>query len=304
MLYLYKYLLLKNKLSSFIEQFKAIYNQKDIPENLRFLALQSCYTANFLLQELNSLAYPKNCNADTMSNTYTMIDVGTGLGIIPLILNSQKIYYNYICVDIDNNSLKIAKQLFEEKHFSLVCADVYAMPFKDPIADILFARYVLQHINRIDLFLLELKKIMKTNSKIVIIDIEDDLNIFYPELPPETTKVFESYEKFQKQCGGDRSISKKLSYFLSKSGFRNVEIKPFTSTFFASKEDYPDYFKQIKNSFLLLSSELELIKDKLFKNKLISPTDFHKGLNSYLNYLNYSDSIFMSKTEFLITAMK
>ncbi|MHB8282197.1 MAG: class I SAM-dependent methyltransferase [bacterium] len=289
-------------MSSFIEQFRAIYNQKDIPENLRFLALQSCYTANFLLQELNCIAYPKNCNADTVPNT--MIDVGTGLGIIPLILNSQKKYYNYICVDIDNNGLKIAKQLFEGKHFSLVCADVYAMPFKDSISDILFARYVLQHVNRIDLFLLELKKIMKTNSKIVIIDIEDDLNVFYPELPPETKKVFESYEKFQKQCGGDRNISKKLSYFLFKTGFKNVEIKPFTSTFFASKEDYPDYFKQIKNSFLLLSSELELIKNELFKNKFISPTDFHKGLNSYLNYLNCSDSIFMSKTEFIITAMK
>jgi ubiquinone/menaquinone biosynthesis C-methylase UbiE len=285
-------------LLSIIEKFRAIYNEKDIPENLRFLALQSCYTANFLLYELNSIPYPENCNDGTA------VDVGTGLGIIPLILNSQKKYRKYIGVDIDNKGLTIAERLFEENNFNPICADVYAMPLKNSISDILFARYVLQHVSRIELFLSELKKIMKTDSKIVIIDVEDDMNIFYPELPPETKSVFESYEKFQKQCGGDRNISKKLPYFLFQTGFRNVEIKPFTSTFFVSKKDCRDYFKQTKDAFLALSAELELVKDELFKHKFISPSDFHRGLNNCLAYLNSSDSIFISRTEFLITATK
>ena len=211
---------------SIIEKFRAIYNKKDIPENLRFLALQSCYTANFLLHELNSISYPENCNDGTA------VDVGTGLGIIPLILNSQRKYRKYIGIDIDNKGLTIAERLFEENNFNPICADVYAMPLKNSISDILFARYVLQHVSCIELFLSELKKIMKTDSKIVIIDVEDDMNVFYPELPPETKSVFESYEKFQKQCGGDRNISKKLPYLLFQAGFKNVEIKPFTSTFF------------------------------------------------------------------------
>jgi ubiquinone/menaquinone biosynthesis C-methylase UbiE len=295
---LYKYIVKKNKLLSIIKKFRAIYNKKDLPENLRFLALQSCYTANFLLHELNSIAYPENCNGGTM------IDVGTGLGIIPLILNSQRKYSNYICIDLDNKGLTTAKRLFEENNFNPICADAYAMPLKNSIADILFARYVLQHVSSIELFLLELKKIMKSNSKIVIIDVEDDMNIFYPELPPETKKVFESYEKFQKQRGGDRNVSKKLPYFLFKTGFKNVEIKPFTSTFFVSKKDCSDYFRQTKEAFLVLSAELELVKDELIAHKYISPSDFHRGLNNCLVYLNSSDGIFMSKTEFLITATK
>ena len=283
---------------SIIEKFRAIYNKKDTSEDLRFLALQSCHTANFLLHELNSISHPENCNNGTA------VDIGTGLGIIPLILHSQGKYHNYIGIDIDNKGLMIAKRLFEENNFNPICADVYAMPLKNAISDILFARYVLQHVSRIEFFLSELKKIMKTDSKIVIIDVEDDMNVFYPELPPETKNVFASYEKFQKQCGGDRNISKKLPYFLFQTGFKNVEIKPFTSTFFVSKKYCRDYFKQTKDAFLALSTELELVKDELFKHKFISPSDFHRGLNSCLVYLNSSDSIFISRTEFLITAMK
>lgn len=63
-------------------------------------------------------------------------------------------------------------------------------------------------------------------------------------------------------------------------------------------------FKAIKDSFLLIASEFEPIKNSLFESKLISPINFHRSLNTYLNFLSSQGCLLASKTEFLITGIK
>ncbi|MHB1546762.1 MAG: class I SAM-dependent methyltransferase [bacterium] len=258
------------------------------------MAYQSYLTAPHLSNQLNGLDYSFVGR--------TVADIGTGLGILPYLLKDKK-PSKIIGVDLDKNFLNAARNLTDAENTGYINADGCNIPVKNSAFDVVFVRYVFQHINLSDIFLSEIKRIIKDGGLLVIVDIEDDMNIFYPGLPESSQKLFEVYSEYQKLKGGDRFISKKLPGFLLSHGFKDVLIKPYTLVFF--KKEYESSGSEgLKNAFLLVQNELELVKDDLLCRKLIGPVEFHKGLNDYFKFLNLNDDLLISKTEFLITCKK
>lgn len=278
----------------YCEQFYNVALSLDYSPDVRFMALQSYLTVPLLFEQLSSIDYSFSGK--------TVADIGTGLGILVHLLkdkNPSKI----IGVDLDKNSLNVASRLTQSKNTGYINANGCNMPFKDSTFDSVFVRYVFQHINLSDDFISEIKRIMKDGGILAIMDIEEDLNVFYPDLPDSSKKLFGIYSEYQKLKGGDRFISKKIPAFLSSCGFSEIEIKPCPFVFFKSK-DCESGSAAFKNAFLLLQNELELVKDNLLTEKLISPIEFHKGLNDYFKFLNSENKLLISKTEFLIVCKK
>lgn len=258
------------------------------------MAFQSYLTAPRLFRQLHDTGYSF---ADK-----TVADIGTGLGILPYLLKNENAL-NIIGIDIDKSSLMAALSTVHAENIGFIKADGYNMPVKDCTFDIVFLRYILQHVNLSASFLSEIKRTMKGGATLAVIDIDDSLNVFYPDLPDSSKKLFEAYSKYQNLKGGDRFISKKLPGFLSSAGFSEIEVKPCATVFFKEKEDRL-HFQALKNAFLLVQNELEIIKDELFNRKLIGRLEFHRGLNDYFKFLNSEDNLFISKTEFLIMCKK
>ena len=261
-----------------------------------YIAFQSFLTAPFLLRQISELEY---------SFTGKIIcDAGTGLGILPCILK-EKNPLKIIGLDSDAGSLKTAAALGgNAANTSYINADIRSMPFKAEIFDAIFARYVFQHTNLSASFLSEIKRTLKYGGLLILIDIEDDMTLHYPEPTGNSKRLFNAYSRYQALNGGDRNISKKLPSFLSSGGFCDIKIKPFTQIFFKRKNDYGSA-GQIKNAFLLLQNEFESIKKNLFEKKMITPSEYHIGLNDYYKFLNSEkEDILISKTDFLITCVK
>ncbi len=267
---------------------------QDYSLNVRYMAYQSYLTAPHFLYQLNGLDYSFAGK--------TVADIGTGVGILPYLLkdkNPSKI----IGIDLDRNFLNAARYLANAENMGYINADGCNIPVKDCAFDAVFARYVFQHVNLSGIFLSEIKRIIKEGGLLVIVDIEDDMNIFYPDLPKSSKKLFGIYSEYQKLKGGDRFISKKLPAFLSSWGFKDIEIKPYALMFFKGRGESSKP-EALKNAFLLLQNELELVKEDLLSRKLIGSVEFHKGLNDYFKFLNLEDNLLISKTEFLITCKK
>ncbi|MHB8232288.1 MAG: class I SAM-dependent methyltransferase [bacterium] len=279
----------------YFEQFSNTALSPDYSPNVRFMAFQSYLTAPHLFEQLNSI--------DCSFSGKTVADIGTGLGIL-LHLLKDKNPSKIIGIDIDKGSLNAARYLTQAKNTGYINANGFNMPVKDGAFDVVFARYVFQHVNLSGNFLSEIKRIIKDGGLLVIMDIEDDLNIFYPELPEAAEKLFRIYSEYQELKGGDRFISKKLPAFLAAGGlgggFCEIEMKPYTFVFFKNKNDVSNS-TVLKNTFLLVQNELELVKNNLLTEKLISSIEFYKGLNDYFKFLNSENNLLISKTEFLIT---
>ncbi len=276
------------------EKYIKISKSLNYSPHVRFLAFQSYLTSPYLFRQLNSQSL--------CFDNRIVADIGTGIGILPYLLkdkNAEKI----IGIDTDKELLNTANSLTEDKNLYFICANGFNIPVKDSVFDIIFIRYVLQHINLSGDFLIEVKRVMKDDGILVIIDIDDELNLFYPDLPKSSKNLFKIYSEYQKLKGGDRFISRKLPSFLATNGFRDIEAKPYTTTFFKEKDNGFN-FSGVSNAFLLIQNELELVKNDLFNERLIGVVEFHKGLNDYFNFLNSTDDLFVSKTEFVITGKK
>lgn len=276
------------------EKYIEISKSSDYSPNIRFLSFQSYLTSPYLTHQLNSISY--NFNDKVIG------DIGTGLGIIPCLLENSNAK-NIIAIDYDRELLTAASSLKNNKNLNFICASGFNIPIKDFTFDIVFVRYVFQHINLSNSFLMEIRRVMKDGALLVIIDIDDELNLFYPDLPERSKNLFKIYSKYQELKGGDRFISKKLPAFLLNNRFKEIEVKPFTTTFF-KKPDNAGNYSAFKDAFILIQNELELVKNSLFEEKLISAIEFHKGLNDYHRFLNSDNNLFTSKTEFLITSKK
>ena len=267
---------------------------QDFSPDVRYMAYQSYLTAPHLLHQIDNLGY--------LFYGKTVADIGTGVGILPYLLKEKNLS-KIIGIDLDKDSLRAARYLSDDENTAYINADGRNIPVKDSIFDAIFVRYVFQHTGMSDIFLSEIKRTIKDGGLLIIADIEDDMNIFYPDLPESSKKLFRIYSEYQKLKGGDRLISKKLPAFLLSHGFKDIKIRPYTFVFFKGSEgsSSPEDFK---NAFLLVQNELELVKNDILSRKLIASIEFHKGLNDYFKFLNLSDDLLISKTEFLITCKK
>ncbi len=266
----------------------------DYSPDIRFMAFQSYLTAPHLFGQLNGLNYSFAGK--------TVADIGTGLGILAYLLKDKNAL-KIVGIDINKSFLKAARHLIKDKNTGFINANGFKIPVKDCIFDIVFARYVFQHINLSGDFISEIKRVLKPGGLLAVIDIEDDLNISYPDLPESTKNLFRIYSEYQKEQGGDRFISKKIPAFLSSAGFEDIELNPCTAVFFKGKDDGLNS-AALKNAFLLVQNELGLVKKNLLDDKFIGPAEFHKGLNDYFKFLNMENNLFISKTEFIITCKK
>ncbi len=258
------------------------------------MAYQSYLTAPHLLHQIDNLGYPFYGK--------TVADIGTGVGILPYLLKERNLS-KIIGIDLDKDFLKAARYLNNKENTAYINADGRNIPVKDSVFDAIFVRYVFQHTGMSDIFLSEIKRTIKDGGLLIIADIEDDMNIFYPDLPESSKKLFRIYSEYQKLKGGDRLISKKLPAFLLSHDFKDIKIRPYTLVFFKGSEGSSSP-EALKNAFLLVQNELELVKNDILSRKLIASIEFHKGLNDYFKFLNFKDDLLISKTEFLITCKK
>lgn len=273
------------------KQFETISNSFAFSDAVRFLSFQSYLTASCVVNQLNNL--------EINYKDKIVGDIGTGVGIIPCILQDSPIK-NIIGIDLDLELLIPAKSVAKNNKINFICASGFDIPIKENFFDLLFIRYVFQHTNLLKNIIKEIKRVLKPEGILIVIDIDDGFNVFYPELPENSRKLFKAYSEYQTMRGGDRSIARKIPSFLSENGFEDVALKPYTSSFF-KKEGLGFDYSQLAIPFLLLQKELELIKNEIFDLKLLRAIEFHRGINDFYRFLNSSDSLFASKTEFIIT---
>lgn len=275
------------------EKYFNISNSQEYSPYVRFMAFQSYLTLPHLFKQLNDL----NLSFDNK----IVLDLGSGSGVIPCLINERN-PKRILAVDTDLEIMSSGLFLSEDKRVNFICGNGFNIPLRDNSVDLVFARYVFQHVNVAPDFLNEIKRVLKPGGRLVIIDIDDGLNLFYPVLPEYSRKLFEVYCDYQKLNGGDRFISRKLPSFFSGNGFAEISVKPYTTTYFKTGASNFNY-GEIKTPFLLIQKELGLVMEDIVNKKLMRASEFHKGLNDFYIFLTSPEPLFVSKTEFVIEAI-
>ncbi len=131
-------------------------------------------------------------------------------------------------IDLNDGLLEIAaataaewNALPERSNLSFYKADAYRLDLPDDSFDLVYARFLFQHLARPLDAMAEIRRALKPGGRLLIADVDDAVFNILPELPG-LTPMMEIAAAAQSERGGDRRIGRKLPHYLKRAGFEDV----------------------------------------------------------------------------------
>ncbi|MBU0505573.1 MAG: class I SAM-dependent methyltransferase [bacterium] len=181
-----------------------------------------------------------------------VLDVGTGEGSFILELANQTKGVKFDAVDINPDLIEIAKKrkgninvTFENAHFNSA--------FSGNNYDLIMARFAVEHMSNVSAFLKTVKKKLKSQGYIFIIE-------YYVDEMHATDSVWKEYRKKElavyRHIKSHPRVSLKLPGSLKRAGFKNIEssfrhISPATvgaTSFYNLVREYSKIYHHIAPS--------------------------------------------------------
>jgi len=98
----------------------------------------------------------------------TILDAGCGIGRFGCMLASEG--YNVVGLDISHSLLKLSRSLSQDSRFMAVVGDLEMMPFRTNYFGACICIFVLHHFAKISTVCSEFSRVLRDNSKILLID--------------------------------------------------------------------------------------------------------------------------------------
>lgn len=222
----------------------------------------------------NLLHYDSVWNDDSI-----VLEAGCGVGAQTKIVAPKNKNSKFISIDISFDSVNQAKSLIDSKGIDNVefkQADIFDLPFEDEYFDHIFLCFVLEHLPNPIEALKKLKKVLKTNGTITLIEGDHGSTYFHPD-SKDAQNAIQCQVELQKRNGGDANIGRKLFPLLEKAGYSGIKVSPRQVYVDDSNPNWVDGFT--KNTFTAM---IKGISDVAISEKLITRTKMEKGINDLL----------------------
>lgn len=198
-----------------------------------------------------------------------VLEPGSGPGFITRQLLDLLPHSTITCLEVDPNLLSKAEtylQGADEHRVRLVEGSVMATKLEDNQFDVVYARFLFQHLADPLGAMIELRRVLKPGGKLIIHDIDDELfGLFQPPIP-ELALVIAKFGQAQAARGGDRHIGRRLWPLLEAAGFCNLDLEVLASHSgvdgverFLEQLD-PDRLTPLVTAGLLTEHELEAFR--------------------------------------------
>ena len=164
-----------------------------------------------------------------LSTGQSVLDVGTGLGILPFELAANTAVQ---AAGVDHSATYIehaltlqerlaALDFFEpEAELGLFVGDACDLQFADESFDLVFMREVLQFIPDPLAAAGELHRVLKPGAYACVGDTDDQLWLTWPPPSPALSRLVGAVADVQHAQHGDRQTGRKLTTYLSAAGFK------------------------------------------------------------------------------------
>jgi ubiquinone/menaquinone biosynthesis C-methylase UbiE len=175
-------------------------------------------------------------------------DIGCGSGIITEYL-ANEVGASGLVVGIENSEkiFNIAKtRTAKYNQVQIIKNDACNLvEIKDNSFDLVYARFLLQHLPDPSKLLIEAKRVLKASGKLIVMDADDSL-FHMTTYHQEMAQFLSEASKGQTKYGGDRNIGHKIPCMLFDAGYSNINTSVYT---FTSKNISPHEFLDITTKF-------------------------------------------------------
>jgi ubiquinone/menaquinone biosynthesis C-methylase UbiE len=210
----------------------------------------------------------------------SVLEVGSGLGILANYVATRFPDSDVTGIEIAPEQIKRAREDFSETpNLRIVEGDALSLEFKESSFDVVYCRYVLEHVSDPAIVLHEIFRVLKSGGKIFVQENNTLIYALWPECPSYSF-LLRKFAELQAQMGGDGEIGKKLFSLVKRAGFRsiNLSIGPEVHHY-----DLPTFDPWIVNCIEILKGAknrllaLDGVSETLFKEAVAELDELRKN---------------------------
>lgn len=194
-----------------------------------------------------------------LSEVSHLLEVGSGVGAMTLGILERYPNIPITCLEIAEAQIQKAKlNLPIEKintQIQLVQTDARQTDFdSNSIFDGAFFCWILEHVPQPEKVLTEVRRILKTGSKVFLTEVFHDSLQLFPHCP-NAMAYWQKCINFQATIDGDANIGHRLGNLLHDAGFKEITVQPYP--IFFDKRQPENRLKLLKYWHGLMFSALE-----------------------------------------------
>lgn len=205
-----------------------------------------------------------------------VLEAGCGVGAQTVLLAKGSPRARITSIDASEESVEQARHLVEGEgitNVSLQAADIFALPFGGESFDHIFVCFVLEHLKKPLDALACLKKVLRKNGSITVIEGDHGSTYFHPG-SVDALHAIQCLVDAQAHLGGDALIGRRIFPLLMQAGFNNVSVTPRMVYVDSSKPELVEGFT--KNTFIAM---VEGARESALALGLTSKEAWEKGLS-------------------------
>jgi ubiquinone/menaquinone biosynthesis C-methylase UbiE len=156
-----------------------------------------------------------------LEETSFVLEVGSGLGIlaqeVARVVTKGEVY------GVEYSPEQLGQAKVSVPNLRLMQGDAHQLEFEDGRFDVVYCRYVLEHVAHPAQVLREMRRVLKPGGRVFVQENNILVNVFYPECP-RFDAVWRQFAVLQEKLGGDALIGKKLLPLLKEAGFEEIRL--------------------------------------------------------------------------------
>jgi SAM-dependent methyltransferase len=150
-----------------------------------------------------------------------VLEVGSGLGLLAQEVAGRVTRGRVIGVERSPEQLAAARRATPSPEF--VQGDAHALPFEGGSFDLVYCRYVLEHLADPGRALSEMRRVLAVGGRCCVQENNIEINRFDPPTP-RFDALWAKFGRLQAALGGDAYIGLRLFRLFREAGFREVEL--------------------------------------------------------------------------------
>jgi len=148
------------------------------------------------------------------------LEVGSGLGILAAAV--ARAAEDVQVVGVERSPAQIAAAVVDPR-VRYVEGDAHALDFPDQSFDLVYARYLLEHVAEPERVVAAMRRVARVGSRVAV--CENDVTLFRIDPPcPAGDHVWAAFARYQSTLGGDATIGRRLFRLLRQAGLSHIEL--------------------------------------------------------------------------------
>jgi ubiquinone/menaquinone biosynthesis C-methylase UbiE len=149
-----------------------------------------------------------------------VLEVGCGLGILAVEVAAAAERVRILGLERSSNQIAAA---VKDPRVNYVRGDAHQLGFGDASFDLVYARYLLEHVQNPAEVLREMRRVARPGARVAA--CENDISLLRLDPPcPESDKVWAAFQRYQTSLGGDGLIGRRLYRLFRSAGFSRIEL--------------------------------------------------------------------------------